>query len=572
MITISTLKFDEKTPENLKLVRYGSNWPAVYIVNNGNEAYIGESVDVSNRAKRHLRNNNKKKLEQINIISDDTFNKSTILDLESFLIKYMAADNKFVLQNGNWGLKNHNYYQKDMYEKQFESVWKKLRKKGIVQNDLKLIENSTLFKYSPYKSLTYEQYMIVNDVLNTLVEEISTKEKAIFMVHGGAGTGKTILAIYLLMLIKQIENANKLDEVEDEIDKNLLEILRLSEITDKLNVGLVVPTTGLRKSIKEVFRNTQGLMAKMVLSPSDVVKSDNKYDILIVDESHRLRRDKCVQGHDVIRKNNYKLNLGSNGTELDWILKKSKYQVFFYDGNQTIKPADVRKEDFEKLMLSDNYHEYYLETQMRCLLGGNEYVKYIRDIFSENAPVEKMNFKKYDLRLFDNVNDMVEEIKNKDKKFDLCRNVAGYAWPWKTKGCKILKRLTKKELNKMIKKGMYDIEIQGYKYIWNSSNNVWVSSPNSINEIGCVHTIQGFDLNYVGVIIGNELKYDKENQKFIVDRNNYYDKYGKNDTDDQELLEYILNIYYTLCTRGMRGTYIYVCDNNLRDYLKKYIN
>ena len=572
MITISTLKFYEKTPENLKLVRYGSNWPAVYIVNNGKEAYIGESVDVSNRAKRHLRNNNKKKLEQINIISDDTFNKSTILDLESFLIKYMAADNKFVLQNGNWGLKNHNYYQKDMYEKQFESVWKKLRKKGIVQNDLKLIENSTLFKYSPYKSLTYEQYMIVNDVLNTLVEGISTKEKAIFMVHGGAGTGKTILAIYLLMLIKQIENANKLDEVEDEIDKNLLEILRLSEITDKLNIGLVVPTTGLRKSIKEVFRNTQGLMAKMVLSPSDVVKSDNKYDILIVDESHRLRRDKSVQGHDVIRKNNYKLNLGSNGTELDWILKKSKYQVFFYDGNQTIKPADVRKEDFEKLMLSDNYHEYHLETQMRCLLGGNEYVKYIRDIFSENAPVEKMNFKKYDLRLFDNVNDMVEEIKNKDKKFDLCRNVAGYAWPWKTKGCKILKRLTKKELNKMIKKGMYDIEIQGYKYIWNSSNNVWVSSPNSINEIGCVHTIQGFDLNYVGVIIGNELKYDKENQKFIVDRNNYYDKYGKNDTDDQELLEYILNIYYTLCTRGMRGTYIYVCDNNLRDYLKKYIN
>lgn len=572
MITISTLKFDEKTPENLKLVRYGSNWPAVYIVNNGKEAYIGESVDVSNRAKRHLRNNNKKKLEQINIISDDTFNKSTILDLESFLIKYMAADNKFVLQNGNWGLKNHNYYQKDMYEKQFESVWKKLRKKGIVQNDLKLIENSTLFKYSPYKSLTYEQYMIVNDILNTLVEEISTKEKAIFMVHGGAGTGKTILAIYLLMLIKQIENVNKLDEVEDEIDKNLLEILRLSEITDKLNIGLVVPTTGLRKSIKEVFRNTQGLMAKMVLSPSDVVKSDNKYDILIVDESHRLRRDKSVQGHDVIRKNNYKLNLGSNGTELDWILKKSKYQIFFYDRNQTIKPADVRKEDFEKLMLSDNYHEYHLETQMRCLLGGNEYIKYIRDIFSENAPVEKMNFNKYDLKLFDNVNEMVEEIKNKDEKFDLCRNVAGYAWQWKTKGCKISKRLTKKELNKMIKKGMYDIEIQGYKYIWNSSNNVWVSSPNSINEIGCIHTIQGFDLNYVGVIIGNELKYDKENQKFIVDRSNYYDKYGKNDTDDQELLEYVLNIYYTLCTRGMRGTYIYVCDNNLRDYLKKYIN
>ena len=125
---------------------------------------------------------------------------------------------------------------------------------------------------------------------------------------------------------------------------------------------------------------------------------------------------------------------------------------------------------------------------------------------------------------------------------------------------------------KSIDNGIYDLEIDGYKYIWNSQPYDWINSSNSINEIGSIHTTQGFDLNYTGLIIGNELKYDNKNHQFIVDKKNYFDVKGKADTTDEELLKYLLNIYCTMMTRGMLGTYIYVCDKTLKEYLEKYIS
>lgn len=137
MTEINQLKFDKKTPAILKTKKYGTNWPVVYIIHNNKEAYIGETNDASIRANQHLTNKVRKGLNQITIISDETFNKSSILDLESFLIKYMSADKKFKLQNSNNGLQNHNYYQREMYETKFREIWLKLKRKGLVQHDLK---------------------------------------------------------------------------------------------------------------------------------------------------------------------------------------------------------------------------------------------------------------------------------------------------------------------------------------------------------------------------------------------------------------------------------------------------
>ena len=123
---------------------------------------------------------------------------------------------------------------------------------------------------------------------------------------------------------------------------------------------------------------------------------------------------------------------------------------------------------------------------------------------------------------------------------------------------------------KIIDEGKFDIEINGAKFIWNTKFDGWLSSPNSTNEIGCVHTIQGFDLNYAGVIIGNELRYSEEKGLYI-DRKNYKDSNGLKTASDEELLQYILNIYKILFTRGMLGTYVYVCDDGLRNYLRKYL-
>lgn len=567
MAEISTLKFNDGTPLKLKNIKYGSDWPVVYIINNNEEAYVGETTDASIRSNQHLANQVRRSLNQINIIADDTFNKSSILDLESFLIKYMSADNKFKLQNGNGGLQNHNYYQRKMYEDKFREIWLQLKSKGLVKNDLRMIENTDLFKYSPYKSLTIDQYMIVNDILSDLAELVNKKESATFMVEGGAGTGKTILGIYFLKLLMQSKDIKNIEIEEDQVEQNLSEILKINDAVDDLKIGLVIPMENLRKTLKRVFKSIKGLSPAMVLSPNDVAKSDTKYDLLIIDEAHRLRRRKNLTAYGVFDSNNNRFGLGREGTELDWILLQSKYQILFYDEGQSIKPTDIRKESIEKLYSRRNFKVYSLTTQLRCMAGGEEYVNYIKNIFSNTPPDKKLKFKKYDLKIFDNVNDMVERIKKKDNEIGLCRNIAGYAWRWNSKG----KTLPLHSTSNNARSGIYDLEIDGYKYIWNSQATDWINSSNSVNEIGSIHTTQGFDLNYTGLIIGNELKYDLENNKFVVDRNKYFDSKGKADTNDEELLKYVLNIYQTMMLRGMLGTYIYVCDSGLRQYLKRYV-
>lgn len=571
MVNIETYKFDTNVVQTLEKTRFGNKWPIVYIINNDSEAYIGETINAYKRASQHLDNPKRKTLNLINIISNEKFNKSVILDLESFLIQYMAADNKYRLQNGNGGLQNHNYYQREMYEKEFNNIWQKLKEKGIVQNDLLVIKNSDLFKYSPYKSLTDDQYTIVTDILKRLADDVKEGKETSFIIHGGAGTGKTIVGIYLIKLLVEVKK-NYVNIEEESIDESVSEILKIHNLMKQLKIGLVIPMENLRKTIKNVFRNIEGLSSNMVLSPNDVAKSEEKFDLLIVDEAHRLRKRKNLTQYASFDQNNQKFNLGKEGTELDWIKLQSRYQIFLYDEEQTIKPTDIKKQNFIELESKERTHRYELKTQMRCLLGGDQYIQYVKSLFSNVPPAEKLNFSQYDFKIFDNVNEMVENIKEKNGTYGLCRNIAGYAWKWNSKGKKLPMHITKEETKKMIDDNLYDIEIDGYKYIWNSQATDWINSENSINEIGSIHTTQGFDLNYTGLIIGNELKYDEKKNKIYVDKKEYQDVKGKADTTEVELLSYILNIYATMCTRGMRGTYLYICDEKLRNYFKKYID
>lgn len=571
MAQIKTYDFDDKVSEKLKNTKYGSNWPVVYIINNDKEAYVGETTDVSIRSNQHLANEVRRKLKNINIISDDTFNKSSILDLESFLIKYMSADEKYLLQNGNGGLKNHNYYQKEMYEKKFSEIWLQLKSKGLVTQDLRAIENSDLFKYSPYKALTTEQYAIVNDILKDLSKALDDKESASFIVNGGAGTGKTILGIYLIKLLEEANRGNVIFE-EELVETNPEEEKSSYDNLKGMKIGLVIPMDNLRKTLRKVFKSIKGLSPKMVLSPNEVAKSEIDYDLLVVDESHRLRRRKNLTQYAEFDKNNKKFGLGYDGTELDWIMRKSKYQIFFYDRKQSIKPTDIREEQFLSLLQRKNIHMYTLEAQLRCLRGGNEYIDYVKAIFSNNPPQEKRRFDKYDFKLFTDIEDMVNTIKEKDAEIGLCRNIAGYAWKWNSKGAKLPLHITETDVKKIIDEGRYDLIIDGHKYIWNTQAADWINSPNSVNEIGSIHTTQGFDLNYTGLIIGKDLRYNKEEKRLYVDKNNYFDAKGKATATDEELLEYLLNIYSVMATRGMLGTYIYVCDEGLREYLSQYLD
>lgn len=518
MSEIKTFPFNKEDFDQIKNFKFGKNWPVVYVLEDKKEIYIGQTVNAYARSKQHYENPERNKLKSIHIITDEEFNVSAALDIESWLIQYISADGLFTLQNGNGGLKNHNYYDRVKYKTKFEIAWDNLRQMGIVKNTLEDLKNSDLFKYSPYKSLTEDQFTIARQIF----KDIKKNEINTFIVNGKPGTGKTILATYLFKYLKE----------QDE--------------TKNMNIGLVVPMASLRKTIAKVFSKIKGLKSSMVIGPNDVVR--NKYDLLIVDESHRLQRRKGIMGYGAYDNVNRSLGLGNEGTQLDWIMKSSKHQIFFYDQNQSIKPADIRPDDFNKL----NSKKYELVSQMR-VEAGEEYIKFIEDFFDLKIP-QNTNFSNYDFKLFDNAVKMVNEIKEKDKKHKLARVVAGYAWPWHTAhGTR-----------------NYDIEIGDLKLVWNSTAQDWVNSPNAINEVGCIHTVQGYDLNYVGVIIGPEFSYDPQKKKFIFDKEKYFDTNGRNGiTDPNELERYIKNIYKTLLTRGIKGTYIYIVDENLRNYFKE---
>lgn len=519
MSEIKSFKFHKDHFGDIKEYRFGKNWPIVYVLENGKDVYVGQAINAYRRLRQHNDNTEKQtlKLKTAHILTDDEFNVSAALDIESWLIQYMSADQVFTLHNKNGGLKNHNYFDRPKYGAKFEIIWKRFIEMGIARNTLEDLKNTDLFKYSPYKSLTEDQLFVARKIF----KDIKSGNSQTFIVNGKPGTGKTILATYLFKFLKEQEE------------------------TKDFNMALVVPMTSLRKTIKKVFGKIKGLNSSMVIGPNDIAK--DIFDLVIIDESHRLQRRKNIMGMGAYDMVNKKLNLPKEATNLDWIIKCSKNQIFFYDENQSIKPADVRKEDFKKL----NAKHYVLTTQMR-VGAGDEYIEFIEDFFDLKKP-KKIEFENYDFKIYHDVAEMVSAIKEKDKKHGLSRVVAGYAWPWHTK--------------KKIKK--FDIKIGNYKGVWNSTAVDWVNSPNAVNEVGCIHTVQGYDLNYVGVIIGPEFGYDPKNKKFFVDREKYLDRNGRAGVHDPEELEqYIKNIYKTILTRGIKGTFVYICEDNLRNYFE----
>lgn len=142
MSDIKTFPFDINKLDQIKKYEFGLNWPVVYLIEDKKEIYIGQSNSVYSRSKQHFENPERRKLKNIHIVTDNEYNKSATSDIESWLIEYMAGDGSFLLQNGNAGLQNHNYYDRERYRAKFESIWERLKALSLVQKDLVQIKNS----------------------------------------------------------------------------------------------------------------------------------------------------------------------------------------------------------------------------------------------------------------------------------------------------------------------------------------------------------------------------------------------------------------------------------------------
>jgi uncharacterized protein len=173
----------------------------------------------------------------------------------------------------------------------------------------------------------------------------------------------------------------------------------------------------------------------------------------------------------------------------------------------------------------------------------------------------------YELLVFDSLRDLYKELIKREKKYNLCRLIAGYSWFWKSD--------PKRKPNPS--PDAIDIKIEGLEFQWNQTDKDWINNPkdkyNPLKEIGCIHTTQGYDLNFAGVIFGEEISFNTATNEIEIDPKKYFDKNGKNGIrDSKDLKAYIINIYKTIMYRGIRGTFIYACNKDLSTYLKQHIS
>ncbi|KQQ39295.1 DUF2075 domain-containing protein [Nocardioides sp. Leaf307] len=564
---IERVPFTSEAVRNLRLLDAKfTNWPAVYTLGDSRKVYVGESLNVSARLRQHLDSAERRVLSTARVVIDPTFNKSVCLDLESTLIRLLAGDGQFEVINRNDGITNADYFDRGKYNTVFREIFERLREEGVFSRSIEEIENSDLFKLSPFKALSPEQSVIVEDILEGLFDDLANGRSSRIVIQGDPGTGKTVVAIYLMKLLSDIQNAIGGEAPEGDSLLADFFVQGFPELLTGFRMALVVPQQSLRKSVKMVFRKTPGLNPKQVLSPFEVVSAGHQFHLLVVDEAHRLNQRAAQAAgplNSMFPSNNIKL-FGHDDvryTQFDWINAVSRHQLYMVDGGQAVRPADVSPQVLEALLGEARRGQrfYRLQSQMR-VRAGQDYVAHVRATLDGTAR-GPARFDGYDLRFFDNLSVMRNAISAREREYGLARLLAGYAWGWASKNDKTV----------------VDFVIDGEQLRWNSTAVDWVSSPGSADEVGSIHTIQGYDLNYAGVIIGPDLRFDTDTERIVLDRKSYRDPRGMTNNkfhgitySDEDILVFVRNIYSVLLTRGMLGTYVYVCDPALRAHLRRF--
>ena len=377
------------------------------------------------------------------------------------------------------------------------------------------------------------QKIVYEYALRNAIDTVGSNSKNVMIVRGGPGTGKSVLAINLLV---ELNNRN----------------MTCFYVT-KNSAPRTVYATKLRgeyttKYINHLFQSSGGF----------VDEEKNKLDVLVVDEAHRLTE-----------KSNF---FGKGDNQIKEIINAAKFSVFFIDENQKVTLKDIGSEDLIKKFAKEmgaGIFTYELDSQFRCN-GSDGYVAWLDNALEirETANFDIDGFD-YDFKVFDDPNEMRKAIEDKNSINNKSRLVAGYCWEWP-------KANTRNDTN------YHEIKIPEYNFeiSWNlESGEAFAIGEKSINEAGCIHTVQGLEFDYVGVIIGDDLRYEKNH--VITD----YTKRAKTDSSldgikkiakeqgeetAQNIANTIIkNTYRTLMTRGMKGCYIYCTDKALASYFKK---
>ncbi len=375
-----------------------------------------------------------------------------------------------------------------------------------------------------------EQKTVLEKIVNAANESLSG-QKRVLIINGGPGTGKSVISINALA--------------------------RLT--SQRLNVKYVTPNAAPRAvfeaKLKKIFGKAD-IRSLFSGSGSFTETESSSFDTLIVDEAHRLKM-----------KSGMFKNLGEN--QVKEIIDTTKTSVFFIDEAQKVTWSDVGEISMieEQANLAGALVERLeLTSQFRCS-GSDDYMAWLDETLGVGpGSTHYFSPEKFDFQIFDNPVEMHNKIKEKNKINNKSRVVAGYCWDWISQKRPELKDIT--------------IDEFGYKATWNltSDGSEWIISPKSVEEVGCIHTCQGLEVDYVGVIVGRDLvaidgvlKTDPSARAKTDASLKGYKKELKEDPISAELKadELIRNTYRTLMSRGMKGCYVYFVDEATADYFKR---
>lgn len=373
-----------------------------------------------------------------------------------------------------------------------------------------------------------DDQVVAFDICKKVMQQsLKDMKKRVVIIEGGPGTGKSVLAINLL--------------------KDFL--------TKELNVSYVTKNSAPREAYLKLLSNSdlkkEVDIKHLFRSPFGLSRvSSNFYDCLIVDETHRLV------------KKMYRDFRGEN--QIKECINTSLVTIFMIDEDQRITTKDIGSiSEIQKWANELNAYvvkneSTVLKSQFRCN-GSNQYIQFINNILQIGEYVD-VNFSElnFDFKVFDSPNKMRDELREKNKINNKARMVAGYCYDWNVKN----------------NRGEYDIFLEdGFKAKWNlPDDKIFAINPESFEEVGCIHTTQGLEFDYIGVIIGKDLRFDMKDNKVYTDKSaiSQDDKTSGIRSADDDLAEKLIkNTYKTLLTRGQKGCYVYCEDKNLANYMKK---
>lgn len=538
-----------------------SRYPTVYVVNDKKKkkiysVYVGETNNIAKRTAQHLHDDPKSredwrelsesKTAKMYVIGHQHFNKSMTLDIENQLMLYLSSvENVKALYNRRSNDQDE-YYPVNEVQDIFTQIWTQLHQKNSeLFPAMDVLKDLAIFKASPFHKLTHEQLEAKNLIMERVNSSLDNDEEGqLIMVTGEAGAGKTVLLSNLFY-----------------------DLVGYKKYGHPLNVHIMVNHDEQVKVYREISKKL-GIDLNLVGKPTSFINKGEKADVILVDEAHLL----WTQG-----KQSYQ---GTN--QLEDLRKLGKVVVIIFDQHQVLRSQQIVEAAQLQRMVgealkSDNLIE--LKNQLR--IDANEStIQWVRDLVDHQKVGKLQPDSKYEIKVFDSPKDLENAIQIKNRSDldshyanGISRLVATFDWTFSTGSKPSDGSLT------------WDVKIGDWRMPWNNQlktkqkrsvsyrNLSWAERSETINEVGSTYTIQGFDLNYAGVIIGPSVKY--RDGMIVFDPKAHANKdanqkrtlqSGEKRSFAEKLIRNELNV---LLTRGVHGLYIYAVDPELREALKK---